>query len=221
MYITRKDFEKRIEKGRSELTEINRRNCAAVNAIMCFVGFCKKKATTIAGKQEINRYLISKYLLNLFARAGGDYNALEIVCRKASDFSDRDISDLLSYALMGTYSKTKNSLTDGIKKAYKLMNEYMDMNRHQVYLSEYQFAKAVNNDFAKRSTKADHALLDKLENDLTANEFEIFSLMHSGYSIKAISRELSIPNTTLQRRVSTLRLKIKDILDTDEYSTLF
>ena len=220
MYITRKDFEKRIEKGRSELTEINRRNCAAVNAIMCFVGLCKKKAVTIGGKQEINRYLISKYLLNLFTRAGGNYNALEIVCRKASDFSDCDISDLLSYALMGTYQRNK-SLSDGIKDAYKLMNEYMDMNRQQVYLSEYQFARAVNNDFARRSTKVEHALLDKLENDLTANEFEIFSLMHSGYSIKAISRELSIPNTTLQRRVSTLRLKIKDILDSDEYKTLF
>ncbi|MGN0655225.1 MAG: hypothetical protein ACI4KR_00380 [Ruminiclostridium sp.] len=228
MYISRKEFEKRIEKGRSELTAANKLNCAASNAVYCFAGFCKRKATAICGKREVKRFLVANYLCSLFARAAKEckdldnyYKSLNAVYRKTADFSDYDIVDLLDCSISGAFSKVENGLDAECKAAYAAMNYYLDSNRQQVYLSEYEYQKAVNADFVKKVSNTEHKLLDRLETVLTPTEFELFNYIYSGMSIRCISKETGIPNTTLQRRVSTLRSVLKNILDHNDYIKLF
>ena len=58
----------------------------AENAILCYYGFCKRKAVSIGGKREVTRLKIATYLLNLYYRSGGDIDGLNAVMKKASDF---------------------------------------------------------------------------------------------------------------------------------------
>ena len=193
----------------------------AENAIMCYYGFCKRKAVTIGGKREVARLKIATYLLNLFYRSGGDLDGLTVVMKKASDFSDADCADLLMEAVTGAF-EFPTDVENGAKKAYKNMNYYLDSNRQQVFLSEVEFQKAKNVEMRKRIANTDStALIEKIEKLLDPADYEIFICISNGESIRSISRETGIPNTTLQRRINDLRLKLSEVLDPADYKKIF
>lgn len=193
----------------------------AENAILCYYGFCKRKAVAIGGKREVTRLKIATYLLNLYYRSGGDIDGLTAVMKKASDFSDADCADLLMEAVAGAF-EFSTDVENGAKKAYKNMNHYLDSNRQQVFLSEEEFQKAKNAEMRKRIANYGLALVaDKIATILDPSELEIFVCISNGESIRSISRETGIPNATLQRRINDLRLKLNEALDPDDYKKIF
>lgn len=193
----------------------------AENAILCYYGFCKRKAVSIGGKREVTRLKIATYLLNLYYRSGGDLDGLTAVMKKASDFSDADCADLLMEAVTGVF-EYPTDVESGAKKAYKNMNYYLDSNRQQVYLSEEDFQKAKNAEMRKNIANYDSALIaDQIATILDPSELEIFVCISNGESIRSISRETGIPNTTLQRRINDLRLKLNEALDPEDYKKIF
>lgn len=193
----------------------------AENAVLCFYGFCKRKAVTMGGKREITRLSIAKHLLRLFYEAGGDMVALNFILKRSSDYSDADIADLLAESVNGVF-EYPTDVENGAKKAYKNMNYFLDCNRQQVYLSEEEFQKAKNVEMRKRIANADlTALIEKIEKLLDPADYEIFVSISNGESIRSISRETGIPNTTLQRRINDLRLKLNKVLDPADYKKIF
>lgn len=193
----------------------------AENAIMCYYGFCKRKAVAIGGKREVTRLKIATYLLNLFYRSGGDLDGLTAVMKKSSEFSDADCADLLMESVTGAF-EFPTDVENGAKKAYKNMNYFLDSNRQQVYLSEEDFQKAKNVEMCKRIANYDFSLIaEKIATILDPSELEIFVSISNGESTRSISREMGIPNTTLQRRINDLRLKLNEALDPEDYKKIF
>lgn len=193
----------------------------AENAMLCFYGFCKRKAVTMGGKREVTRLSIAKHLLRLFYEAGGDIVALNFVLKQSSNYSDADIADLLAESVNGAF-EYPTDVEAGAKKAYKNMNYFLDCNRQQAHLSEAEFIKAKNVEMRKRIASADlTALIEKIKDILDPADYEIFVYISNGESIRSISRETGIPNTTLQRRVNNLRLQLNEILDPADYKKIF
>ena len=213
---------KPIKGGKEDnMKKIVKVTSPAENAIMCYYGFCKRKAVAIGGKREVTRLKIATYLLNLFYRSGGDLDGLTVVMKKASDFSDADCADLLMESVSGAF-EFPTDVENGAKKAYKNMNYYLDSNRQQVFLSEVEFQKAKNAEMCKRIANYDFTLIaDKIATILAPSELEIFVCISNGESIRAISSETGIPKSTLHRYINDLRIKLSEALDPDDYKKIF